>query len=141
MTEIKQLTENKLDDFLILLEEINEKPFEAGTKSRSKEDFARGRYTGFLLYEEEMLAGIAIVIDTYSAVHAKKVLNLDELYVQEQFRKKGFGKKLFDHVIEYAKKEGYMRIEWRAEKNNIATQKLYAQYGAATDWIFYALNL
>ncbi len=141
MTEIKLLTEQEFDKFIVLLKEINEEPLEPKMTERLKEDFALGRYIGFLLYEKYQLAGLAVGVEAYSAVHARRILNLDELYIRESFRRKGLGKILFDHVTEYAKSSGYLRLEWRTEKNNVAAKSLYSQYKTDTDWTYYVMKL
>ena len=139
--ETKLLTEDGLDALAGVLEEVNEEPLEPEVIKRLKEDFKECRFKGFQIYEKEGIAGIAIVVDSYSAVHAQKVLQLDELYVREAFRSKGLGKALFDSVVEYAKKEGYMRLEWRTEKDNVTAQALYSQYETDSDSIYYLMKL
>ena len=141
MTDIKLLTKHQLNEFTSLLEEINEGPLGIEVVRRLGEDFALGRYIGFLLYNEGALAGMAATLETYSVVHARKILNLDELYVRSQSRGKGLGKRLFDRVVEYARASGYMRLEWRAEKNNTAAGHLYAQYETDTNWTYYVMKL
>jgi GNAT superfamily N-acetyltransferase len=139
--ETKPLTIEGFDDFTAMLEEVNEDPLEPETKERLKQDFAEGRFKGFQVFEKDGVAGIAVVVDTYSAVHARKVLQLDELYIREAFRGKGLGKELFDTVVEYAKKDGYMRLEWRTEKDNITAQALYSQYETDTNSVYYLMEL
>jgi GNAT superfamily N-acetyltransferase len=139
--EVRLLAEQEFEDFTAILDELNEEPLEPEAKQRLKEDFTRGRFAGLMLRDQDKLAGIAIVVDGYSAVHARKVLNLDELYIRKEFRSKGLGKALFDHVVEYARKEKYMRLEWRTGKDNEAAQSLYSQYETDTDWKWYGMEL
>jgi GNAT superfamily N-acetyltransferase len=139
--EIKLLTEREFDDFKAILEELNEEPLPEETVQQQRADFIAGRFKSLMLNEGDKLAGVAIVIDSYSAVHARKVLNLDELYIREAFRGKDLGKALFDQVIEYARKEKYMRLEWRAKKDNEVAQSLYSQYETDTDWTWYGMEL
>jgi GNAT superfamily N-acetyltransferase len=141
MIEIKPLTEITFSEFAVMLEEINEEPLASETLERLKAGFDQGLYGGFLLYEDTGLAGMAAIVDSYSVVHARKILQLDELYVRKDFRRKGLGKTLFDYVIEHARKEGYLRLEWRTAKDNIESQGLYSQYETETGWIYYLLNL
>jgi len=141
MTEVKALTEDTFDTFATVIGEINEQPLGPPAIEQLRIDFYKGRYRGFLLYEALTLAGSAIVVDSYSAVHARKVLYLDEIYIREFFRKRGLGKVLLDHVIEYAKAEGYMRLEWLVEKNNLAAEAFYAQHKTDTDKNWYGMQL
>jgi GNAT superfamily N-acetyltransferase len=139
--EIKLLTEKEFDDFKSILEELNEEPLPEEIIQRLRADFIDERFKSLMLNEGDKIAGIAIIVDSYSAVHARKVLNLDELYIREAFRGKDLGKALFNHVIEYAQKEKYMRLEWRAEKDNYVAHNLYSQYAANTNWTWYGLEL
>jgi GNAT superfamily N-acetyltransferase len=141
MINIQKLAENTFDDFVVVLSEINEKILDSATTWRLKEDFAKEQYLGFLLYEDTSLAGLAVAVSAYSAVHARKILQLDELYVRPAFRRKGLGKMLFDHVVGYARKEGYMRLEWRTAKENAEARGLYSQYETETDWVYYLMKL
>ena len=139
--ETKLLTIEAFDDFTSILEEVNEEALAPEVKERLKQDFAEGRFKGFEVHENDGTAGIAVVVDTYSAVHARKILQLDEIYIREAFRSKGLGKALFDTVVEYARSEGYMRLEWRTEKNNITAQALYSQYETDTNSVYYLMEL
>ncbi|MEK7613379.1 MAG: GNAT family N-acetyltransferase [Patescibacteria group bacterium] len=141
MKLIKPLNENTLDEFVVVLSEINEEPLLTEVIQRLKDDFLRNHYRGFLQYEDEKICGVAIVVEAYSAIHARKILILDELYIRKEFRQKGLGKVLFDHIVEYAKGSKFMRLEWRTEKGNITAQDFYSHYEADTDWIFYAMKL
>lgn len=141
MINLKTLTGDEFNEFVAVLEEINEEGLGPEAITRLKEDLSGGLYNGFLLYEENDLAGLAVTVNTYSAVHARKILYLDELYVRKEYRRKGLGKILFDHVVEYARKEGYMRVEWRTAKDNAEAQSLYSHYETETDWVYYLLKL
>jgi GNAT superfamily N-acetyltransferase len=139
--QIKLLAEEEFADFAAILEELNDELLAPEAVERLKEDFKRGRFAGLMLRDEDKLAGVAVVVDSYSTVHARKVLNLDELYIRKDFRGKGLGKTLFDHVIEYARKAEYMRLEWRTGKDNVEAQSLYSQYETDTDWNWYGMEL
>ncbi len=84
---------------------------------------------------------MAIVMSSYSVAHVRSVLYLDELFIREPFRGKGFGKSLFEYVVAYAKEEKYMRLEWRTKKDNVVAQSLYAHYTTDTNWIWYGMAL
>lgn len=141
MTEIKPLTQELLEDFFVVLAESNEEPLTEAEKTQLRNDFAASRYTGWLLYSAGELAGMAIVMNSYSVAHARTVLYLDELFIRTGFRGKGFGKMLFEHVATSAKETGDMRLEWRTKKDNAVAQSLYAHYTTDTDWIWYGMKL
>ena len=141
MPEIKPISLECFDEFLSILAEDNEAPLTDTEKSQLQDDFTKGRYLGWLLYSSGELAGLAVAIRSYSVVHVRSVLCLDELFIRAPFRGKGFGKMLFEHVAAYAKEAGYMRLEWRTKKDNAVAQGLYAQYKTDTDWVWYGMDL
>ena len=141
MPEIKPLSPDLFEDFFAILAESNEEPLTEMEKAQLRIDFGAVRYTGWLLYSKGALAGMAIVIPSYSVAHVRPVLVLDELFVRPPFRGKGLGKMLFEHATDEARKGNYMRLEWRTRKENAVAQALYAQYQADTNWIWYGMNL
>ena len=61
-------------------------------------------YDLFVAENNSQVIGIAITFFRYSTWKGK-VLYLEDLVVKNQDRRKGIGKKLFEEVIEFAKKE------------------------------------
>ncbi len=62
-----------------------------------------------------------------------KTLYLDDLYVQEQHRGKGIGTKLFDAIVETAKKEGCKKVRWQVSNWNSNAISFYKNKGAFID--------
>ena len=62
-----------------------------------------------------------------------KALYLDDLYVQEGFRKQGVGKKMLDAVIELAKTERCKKVRWQVSKWNLNAVDFYKRTGATID--------
>ncbi|NBP05543.1 MAG: GNAT family N-acetyltransferase [Bacteroidetes bacterium] len=65
------------------------------------------------------------------------VLYLEDLYVQEQYRRYGIGKALFENCIEMAKREGYKRLAWQVLDWNQPAIDFYKKWNASLDpeWI------
>ena len=61
-------------------------------------------YNLFVAENNNQVTGIAITFFRYSTWKGK-VLYLEDLVIKNQDRRKGIGKKLFEGVIEFAKKE------------------------------------
>jgi len=138
---IAKLTLQTTNELFQILEELNEEPLPTATQTKLTDDFNNDRFKAFFLYEKNVLAGCAVVVDTYSIAKASKVLYLNELYIRMPFRGKGYGKVLFEYIAQYAKNNGYIRLEWRTAKDNTVAQNLYQKYPTNTDWVFYALKL
>ena len=62
-----------------------------------------------------------------------KALNLDDLYVTQQFRKQGIGKMLLDKVIALAKKEDCKKLRWQVSGWNTNAISFYKKIGAYID--------
>jgi GNAT superfamily N-acetyltransferase len=82
------------------------------------------------------IIGFAVYYTTYSTWKGK-CLFLHELFVNEKYRKKGAGSKLFDKIIKIGKKEKVGRIEWRVLNWNTPAIEFYKKYNVKMDseWI------
>ncbi len=85
----------------------------------------------------------AIYYFNFSSFTGKPGLFLEDLIVKPEYRKKGIGKKLMDHLIEDAKDRGCGRMEWTALKWNPACDFYEEQFGAEplNEWTIYRLTL
>ncbi|KAB5540587.1 acyl-CoA N-acyltransferase [Coniochaeta sp. 2T2.1] len=82
-------------------------------------------------------AGIALYFYNYSTWRARAGIYLEDLYVQEKQRKKGYGKRL---LVELAKEVIDMqggRLEWSVLKWNEPSIRFYESIGAKmmSDWV------
>ncbi len=66
-----------------------------------------------------------------------KTVYLEDLYVKPEFRQQKIGEKLFDAVVEVAKKEKVRRMDWQVLEWNTPAIKFYEKKGATLDaeWI------
>jgi len=77
---------------------------------------------GFLYAYEEEKGGLPF--------HKKrKYIVIDNIVVDEKHQNKGYGKKLLDYIIKYAKDENYNDIELYVYCFNKKAIKLYEEYG------------
>jgi len=85
---------------------------------------------------ENKIVGMAIYFTKYSTWKGKG-LYLDDLVVNETFRKRGIGKKLFDAVLKVAKDEGMKTMHWQVLDWNTPAIEFYKKYGASLEgeWI------
>ncbi|MDQ6762740.1 MAG: GNAT family N-acetyltransferase [Bacteroidota bacterium] len=82
--------------------------------------------------DDENFVGCASYFFTYYSWSGKG-LYLDDLYVQPSFRKQQIGKKLFDAVIEIARKENCRRMRWLVSGWNKNAIDFYKKIGAVVD--------
>lgn len=94
---------------------------------------ADGKAVGMAVYSIYRLA-------TFSG---KRVLYIEDIYVEENFRGNGLGRRLFDEIISTAKSIDCIKIEWKCLSWNTPAQKFYHSIGGSADpeWLTYTLDL
>jgi GNAT superfamily N-acetyltransferase len=85
---------------------------------------------------DQQIIGFFITYTSYSTWNGK-CLYLEDLYVQEQYRRDGVGKLLFDALITEAKKRKVKRLDWQVLEWNEPAIKFYEKIGAIIDKEWY----
>jgi GNAT superfamily N-acetyltransferase len=88
-------------------------------------------------------AGFATLYFSFSTTRVQKIAILNDLFVVEAFRGSGAGEKLFKHVLEYTKNEGYAYMSWQTAVDNERAQAFYAKMGGKninSEWIHYEIE-
>jgi GNAT superfamily N-acetyltransferase len=95
-----------------------------------------------LLFEGDTPCGIAAWHWTYSSFAAARALYLEDLFVRPQYRGRGYGKALLEHLAQTAVKAGAVRMEWSVLPWNRPSIEFYELLGAErmTDWHIYRLS-
>ena len=78
------------------------------------------------------IVGFATFFFTYYS-WSGKALYLDDLYVQDAYRKQGIGKMLLDEVIQLAKNSHCKKLRWQVSKWNSNAIAFYKSLGAEVD--------
>ncbi len=95
-----------------------------------------------VLRHEGDLIGFSTIYKSFSSSRAETVAVLNDLYLQPQCRKKGYGKMLISHAMDVAREKGYSRLQWLTTKDNLIAQKLYDGIDVSKSaWFFYAKDL
>lgn len=78
---------------------------------------------------------------TYSTFLARPTLYLEDIFVLEEHRKKGIGKRLFRFCVQEAERRGCGRMEWTALDWNTPAHGFYEGMGATKmDWFLFRLT-
>ena len=80
--------------------------------------------------------GFFITYVSYSTWNGR-CLYLEDLYVQEAYRRHGVGKMLFDELLCHAKEMGAKRLDWQVLDWNESAIKFYEKIGATIDKNWY----
>lgn len=82
--------------------------------------------------ETKEIIGLATFFYTYYSWTGKAIY-LDDLYVTDDYRKHGDGKKLLDAVINLAKETECKKVRWQVSRWNDNAIAFYNSIGAVTD--------
>lgn len=98
--------------------------------------FVEGRCHAIVAEHGEEIIGFALYYFGYSTWKGR-TLYLEDLYVQEDFRKAGVGQQLFDQVVMVAIKEKVRRMDWQVLTWNDPALAFYRKNNAILDdeWI------
>jgi len=104
--------------------------------------FRRKRVNLLVASDGRRLVGYALYFYTYSSFVAKPTLYLEDLFVLEEYRKRGVGFSLFRKCVEIAVAEGCGRMEWAVLTWNAKALRFYERLGARrmSDWYVYRLD-
>ena len=117
----------KLNRAFMLYEYQEENAWENPLNSNLEEDFHPAMESDALLFllEEEDVIGFMNVQVFYSIWAHGKVLFLDDFFIKDRYRRKGYGEKALKELEDYGRKHGYKRIQLLSEKTNPAAGKFY----------------
>ncbi|XP_057249099.1 L-ornithine N5-acetyltransferase NATA1 [Beta vulgaris subsp. vulgaris] len=95
----------------------------------------------FRTKEGTIIAGFVIFFPSYSTFLSKHAFHVEDLFVREGYRGKGFGGMLMKAVATQAVKMGYARMEWTVTTWNVASHTFYEKLGAhiLQDWRIFRL--
>jgi GNAT superfamily N-acetyltransferase len=143
---IEKVNAETFNDFLGLIDKLAEyehlSPPDEEAKNRLRRDclFDKPKYQAFIGKVGYKPVSYIIYFFTYSSFLALPTLFLEDIFVLEEHRRHGVGKKMFDFLKETAKREGCGRIEFTVLKWNKSAQEFYAKNGAQRlEWFFYRL--
>ncbi|KAI1413949.1 N-acetyltransferase [Hypoxylon sp. FL1857] len=90
-----------------------------------------------LFNEQDKPAGMALYFYNYSTWRAKAGIYLEDLFVRETERKKGYGKKLLVELAKEVVATNGGRLEWSVLKWNEPSIKFYESIGAKAmdEWV------
>ena len=96
-----------------------------------KELLSKNRVTFIYTKDEEYIAEISIVFNKNDEDYSipDKRLYISRIIVKKEFRGKGYGKKLMNYVIEFAKREKYKELSLGVNLDNYIALKLYVNLG------------
>ncbi len=140
-------TVNDLPQVLNLIKDLaafENEPYEVEVTIAEMQNWGFGKdkiFDFFVIEIDNIIIGLALYYFKYSTWKGK-CLFLEDIIVKENVRNKGYGKKLFNAVVEVAKNTGVKRMEWQVLDWNKNAIEFYNKYQANLDskWLNCKLN-
>lgn len=94
------------------------------------------------IMEDNKEIGFALYFYNFSTFKGKAGLYLEDIFILEEYRNKGYGKKLFLNLVKEAKDNNLGRMEWTCLNWNEPSIKFYKSLGAIglDEWTTYRLD-
>ena len=114
---------------------------------RNREFFGRfvgSDHSGWLLgaWDDGRLVGFGCYYRHKNSLTATRTVLMYDLYVVEDVRGKGVGRRLIEAGLELARDSGASCLEWSTAPDNHAAQALYDSIGAEkSSWLEYELKV
>lgn len=104
--------------------------------------FVQKKVEAIFAIEDGVEVGFALYYYTFSTFAGKAGIYLEDLFVQPEYRGKGYGRSLLAALAEIAIHKGCFRIDWMCLTWNTPSQNFYRSLGAkpVDDWITFRLT-
>ena len=117
------------------------------TLEQLQKDLKNGKFHAFVALSvdgggSKTVVGIAVFYPIYSTWKGHSYY-LEDIIVEESLRRQGIGKKLFEAVLDFSKKNGASRLGWQVLEWNEPAINFYKNYGAEMDddWLTCRIRL
>ncbi|MET1180326.1 GNAT family N-acetyltransferase [Peribacillus simplex] len=94
-----------------------------------RERLTNGESVVFMAYDEGNPIGFVQLYPSFSSVSMMRSWVLNDLFVKESARKKGFGEELLNAAIMFAREAGAKGVSLETGKDNVNAQRLYEKIG------------
>jgi GNAT superfamily N-acetyltransferase len=93
-------------------------------------------YSAFVAEINNTVVGMALYYTKYSTWKGKAIY-LDDIVVNEQYRRYGIGGKLFEEVVKVCKAMGVRKMDWQVLDWNEPAIQFYKKYNSAfsNEWV------
>jgi GNAT superfamily N-acetyltransferase len=132
---IEPATEADLDELSDLLGELfsEESDFRPNKEKQLRglrlifEQPNRGRV--FVLRRDNAIVGMINLLFTISTAEGGFVVLLEDLVVHKEFRGHGYGSKLLQYAIDFAKQKNFLRLTLLTDRPELRSQELFRRHG------------
>ncbi len=143
---LSKVTEETFGDLSTLITKLAEfeklEPPNSEARERLRTDClgSNPRYEAYICKVDNKPVGYTIHFFTYSSFLALPTLYIEDIFVLEEYRRRGIGQKMFDNCRKIAQREGCGRIEFTVLKWNKPAQEFYSKNKAKQlEWYLYRI--
>ena len=104
--------------------------------------FEKKKAEVLFILENDKEIGFAVFFNNFSTFLGKVGIYLEDLYIKEEYRHKGYGKMTIKELSKIAIERGYGRLEWWCLNWNKPSINFYLSLGAKamSDWTVYRIT-
>ena len=88
---------------------------------------SRGRV--FVLRQNGAIVGMINLLFTISTAEGGFVILLEDLVIHQQYQGKGYGSKLLQHAIDFAKQKNFLRVTLLTDRPENVAQEFFRHHG------------
>jgi GNAT superfamily N-acetyltransferase len=88
---------------------------------------SRGRV--FVLRQNGAIVGMINLLFTISTAEGGFVILLEDLVVHKKFQGKGYGRRLLEHAIDFAKQKNFLRVTLLTDRPENVAQEFFRHHG------------
>lgn len=145
--KIKEITQTDIPILLELIKELAHYEKLLDQVSADEEQLTQWiihekKANALLLESNHTNVGFVLYFNNFSTFLGKPGIYLEDLYIQEDYRNKGFGKQVFKYLANECIQKGYGRLEWSVLNWNEPSIQFYQKLGAQpmSEWTTYRLT-
>lgn len=145
--KIKEITQTDIPILLELIKELAHYEKLLDQVSADEEQLTQWiihekKANALLLESNHTNVGFVLYFNNFSTFLGKPGIYLEDLYIKENYRNKGFGKQVFKYLANECIQKGYGRLEWSVLNWNEPSIQFYQKLGAQpmSEWTTYRLT-
>ena len=126
--QFKIIETSKIHDILPLIQQLTSHKFSDDILKERFTEMVTQNYECAVIYENENLIGVSGL--WYCTRHyVGKTVEIDHVYIDENYRSKGLGKQFLNWIYEYVKTKGCTTVELNTYVQNYPSHKFYYNEG------------
>lgn len=127
MDDLPELVELLFDLFSMESDFVPDKDRQTRGLRLILEEPSRGRI--FVLRNDHQIIGMINLLITISTAEGGFVLVLEDVVVRRDHRGQGYGSKLLEHAVKFAKMKKFLRITLLTDRDNDQSKRFYLERG------------